>query len=211
MEKNKMQFTNTFNYKVIYAFTVNDDNHKGLIKIGDATLHSALTPDKVPPNCRDLNQAALNRIKAYTNTVGITPILLHTELAIKTVKSKDDSVKMEAFRDYDVHRVLENSGIKKAKIEGTTGREWYRIAKEVAIDAIEAVKNNHANLSNTSSNEFVPIIFRPEQKEAIERTVKQFKKGNRMLWNAKMRFGKTLSALEVIRICKYKKNNYFNS
>lgn len=200
-----MQFTNTFNYKVIYAFTVNDDNHKGLIKIGDATLHSALTPDKVPPNCRDLNQAALNRIKAYTNTVGITPILLHTELAIKTVKSKDDSVKMEAFRDYDVHRVLENSGIKKAKIEGTTGREWYRIAKEVAVDAIEAVKNNHANLSNTSSNEFVPIIFRPEQKEAIERTVKQFKKGNRMLWNAKMRFGKTLSALEVIRICKYKK------
>ena len=205
MEKNNMQFTNTFNYKVIYAFTVNDDNHRGLIKIGDATLHSSLTPDKIPPNCSDLNQAALKRIRAYTNTVGITPILLHTELAIKTVKNKDNSVKIEAFRDYDVHRILENSGIKRAKIEETTGREWYRITKEFAVEAIEAVKKNYANLSNTSINEFIPVIFRPEQKEAIERTVKQFKKGDRMLWNAKMRFGKTLSALEVIRICKYKK------
>lgn len=205
MKDKKIEFTNAFAYKVIYAFTVNDDTHKGLIKIGDATLNSDLTPDKFPPNCRELNQAALKRIREYTNTAGITPVLLHTELAVKTVKDKENNTKMVAFRDHDVHRVLENSGIKKAKINETTGREWYRITKETAIEAIEAVKKSYANLSNVSNDDFVPIIFRPEQKEAIERTVKQFKKSDRMLWNAKMRFGKTLSALEVVKRCGYKK------
>ena len=46
---------------------------------------------------------------------------------------------------------------------------------------------------------FAPIVFRPEQEEAIEKTLKQFKTGSRMLWNAKMRFGKTLSALQVVK------------
>ena len=34
-------------------------------------------------------------------------------------------------------------------------------------------------------------------------TIKQFKNSNQMLWNAKMRFGKTLSALEVVRQQNY--------
>ena len=203
--ENNTAFKSAFDYKVIYAFTVDDDKHKGLIKIGDATLHSDASIDSLPPNCRALNQAALARIKKYTNTVGVTPNLLHTELAIKT-REKDGSTLLKAFRDHEVHRVLENSGIKKAKIDDTTGREWYRIDIETAIEAIAAVKKNYANLSNSSVTEFIPIVFRPEQKEAIKRTVKQFKKGDRMLWNAKMRFGKTLSALEVIRQCKYKKS-----
>lgn len=203
--ENNTAFKSAFDYKVIYAFTVDDDKHKGLIKIGDATLHSDASIDSLPPNCRALNQAALARIKKYTNTVGVTPNLLHTELAIKT-REKDGSTSLKAFRDHEVHRVLENSGIKKAKIDDTTGREWYRIDIETAIEAIAAVKKNYANLSNSSVTEFIPIVFRPEQKEAIKRTVKQFKKGDRMLWNAKMRFGKTLSALEVIRQCKYKKS-----
>ena len=204
--ENKTAFKSAFDYKVIYAFTVDDDKHKGLIKIGDATLHSDEAIDKFPPNCRALNQAALSRIKEYTNTVGVTPNLLHTELAVKTVKGNDGSFSLKAFRDHEVHRVRENAGIKKAKIDVTTGREWYRIDKATAIESIDAVKKNYANLSNSDVTEFIPIIFRPEQKEAIDRTVKQFKKGDRMLWNAKMRFGKTLSALEVIRQCKYKKS-----
>lgn len=203
--ENNTAFKSAFDYKVIYAFTVDDDKHKGLIKIGDATLHSDASIDSLPPNCHALNQAALARIKKYTNTVGVTPNLLHTELAIK-IREKDGSTLLKAFRDHEVHRVLENSGIKKAKIDDTTGREWYRIDIETAIEAIAAVKKNYANLSNSSVTEFIPIVFRPEQKEAIKRTVKQFKKGDRMLWNAKMRFGKTLSALEVIRQCKYKKS-----
>lgn len=142
------QFKNAFNYKVIYAFEVHDDKHKGLIKIGDAILHTGSPVDSLSPNCRELNQAALTRIKSYTNTVGITSVLLHTELAIKEVHTKSGSIQLEAFRDHEVHRVLENSGIKKVKIDDTTRREWYRIEKDTVIKAIQAVKRYYANLSN---------------------------------------------------------------
>lgn len=208
--KDNIKFENAFNYKVIYAFTVNDDTHKGLIKIGDATLHTNSTIQALLPNCKELNQAALKRIKSYTNTVGITPILLYTELAVREIRN-DDGIQLKAFRDYDVHRVLENSGIKKAKINGSTGREWYEIEKDTVIEAINAVKKNYANLSNVKTSEYTPIIFRPEQKEAINKTIEHFKKGNRMLWNAKMRFGKTLCALEVIKQCKFKKTIIFTN
>lgn len=204
-KENNMNFKSAFSYKLIYIFAINDEAHKGLVKIGDATLNTDTTIDNLPPNCRELNKAALSRIKEYTNTAGITPTLLHTELAIKTIKDKQGEIQTKAFRDHDVHCVLENSGIKKVKIDQTTGREWYGIDKDTAVDAIGAVKNNYANLSNTTTSGFVQIIFRPEQKEAIERTVKHFKKNNRMLWNAKMRFGKTISALEVVKKCQYEK------
>lgn len=201
----KIEFQKCFNYKVIYVFTIEDEVHKGLVKIGDATLNTESTIDNLEPNCRELNQAALKRIKSYTNTAGIEPILLHTELAVKEIHKDDGSIEIKAFRDHEVHRVLENSGIKKKKINGTTGKEWYQIDKATAIEAIKAVKMCYTNLSNTKASNFTPIIFRPEQKEAIEKTIKQFKNGNRMLWNAKMRFGKTLSALEVIKRCEFKK------
>lgn len=204
-DKTNLEFKESFNYKVIYAFTIEDDKHKGLIKIGDATLHTHSSIDKLVPNCRELNQAALKRIKSYTNTAGVEPNLLYTELAIKEKHKKDGSIEIKAFRDHEVHRVLENSGIKKAKMTGSTGKEWFKTDLYTAKEAIEAVKKYYDNLSNAKSSDFVPIVFRPEQKDAIEKTLKQFEKNNRMLWNAKMRFGKTLSALEVIRRSEFKK------
>ena len=80
-------FKNAFEYKVIYVFTIEDDAHKGLVKIGDATLHTDLPLDRLTPNSKILNQAALKRIKAYTNTAGLTPKLLHSEVAVRTVKN----------------------------------------------------------------------------------------------------------------------------
>lgn len=195
MEK---EFKDAFDYKVIYVFEINDEKHKGKVKIGDATLHTTINIERLAPNSRELNQAALERIKAYTNTAGITPKLLHTELAVRTVK-EGGQVQLKAFRDYDVHAVLKNSGIKNSKIDETTGKEWFDIDLQTAEKAISAVKNNAFNLSNTEVVAQAPIIFRPEQEEAIKRTIKQFKKSDRMLWNAKMRFGKTICALEVVR------------
>lgn len=200
----ELQFKNVFNYKVIYVFSVNDEKYEGLVKIGDATLNTNLSIDKLSPNSRELNQAALKRIKSYTNTVGIVPTLLYTELAIKE-EYNNGNISLKAFRDYEVHRILENSNIKRVKLNGSTGREWYKISKETAIEAIQAVKKHYSNLSNSKIKEYKPIIFRPEQKEVIEKTVKHFKQNKRMLWNAKMRFGKTLSALEVIKNCQFKK------
>lgn len=205
MEDIQPQFENTFSYKVIYVFTVGYSTHRGMVKIGETTLSTSLRSDELPPNCEELNQASLQRIREYTNTVGVEPNLLHTELAVRTVEGKDGVCVETAFHDHDVHRVLENSGIKKARVGATTGREWYRTTIQTVIKAIEAVKKGHLNLSNTEIDQFVPIILRPEQKEALDLTLKQFRKSDRMLWNAKMRFGKTITALEVVKRSKFEK------
>lgn len=198
-------FKNTFSYKLIYIFAIPDDAHAGCLKIGDTTVSTNLQPDRLPPNCHELNQAAQERIKKYTNTAAVTVQLLHTELALVT-KQKNGKFYTESFRDYKVHRVLENSGFKKKIFENNTGNEWFCTDIDTAKEAISAVKNQMTSLDTAkSSEEFIPIVFRPEQKEAIAKTVERFKKSSRMLWNAKMRFGKTLSALEVVKRCKFKK------
>ena len=194
-------FKNTFSYKLIYVFAIPDDAHAGSVKVGDTKLDTDLTPDRLQPNCKELNQAALERIRSYTKTAAVDVTLLHTELAIRTIQKKDGSWNTESFRDYDVHRVLLNSGIKKKTFgDKKLGNEWFCCDDVTAIKAITAVKHGDAAIDTLiPMDKFIPISFRPEQKEAIEKTVKQFKKSPRMLWNAKMRFGKTLSALEVVR------------
>ncbi|MFQ9977101.1 Eco57I restriction-modification methylase domain-containing protein [Clostridium cadaveris] len=198
-------FKKAFEYKVIYIFMINDDAHKGMVKIGDATLHTDTQIDLLTPNSRELNQAALKRIKSYTNTAGLTPHILHTEVAVRVVREEGGSVKLKAFRDHDVHDVLKNSGIEKAKIGESTGTEWYKVDLETAKKAIDAVKHNYANLSNADVVKYAPIIFRPEQTECITKVVKHFKKADRFLINAKMRYGKTLVSLEIVKQCKFEK------
>ena len=96
--------------------------------------------------------------------------------------------------------VLENSGIPKKKLRNSTSREWFEVDLSTVLKAIEAVKKCQPILSGMEAGKsFTPIVFRPEQEEAIEKTLKQFQNGSRMLWNAKMRFGKTLSALQVVK------------
>lgn len=208
-------FSDSFSYKVIYVFSIYDNSHRGLLKIGDATLHTSLPIEKLTPEHKELGEAARKRIDSYTQTAGISYTLHYTELAVrelkdkagKPVKDKHGKPIIKAFRDHDVHRILENSNIHKVKINETSGREWFRINIETAIKAIKAVKDGEKHLGTKISNDddFVPITFRPEQEAAIRQTIKQFKKGDSMLWNAKMRFGKTLSALEVVRLSEYKK------
>lgn len=190
-------FARSYYPKVIYIFTIDDNKHKGLIKIGDTELDTDLSLDRLSPNSKALNIAAHNRIKQYTNTAGTTYQLLHTEIAVRTDMK---SGKMYSFRDLDVHHVLINSGYNKETIPGTTAREWFRCDLKTAVNAIKAVKENRSSLKNSETGKkFTPIIFRPEQTKAIEDTKAVFKKGNKMLWNAKMRFGKTVTALGLVR------------
>ena len=78
-----MEFENTFEYKLIYIFRINDTAHKGVLKIGEATVHTQKEYTKLANNCTELNQAAKERINSYTNTAGIKYELLHTEIAVK--------------------------------------------------------------------------------------------------------------------------------
>lgn len=205
------QYIETFNYKLIYIFSIADDLHKDCLKIGDTTVYTDLSIDQLTPNCQILNKAAKERINSYTSTAGIAYKLLHTELAIRNKKQKNGSIELEIFRDHDVHNVLKNSGIKNKKFQTEKqGKEWFQIDLETAKKAIYAVKNYQISLGqHISDNSKNIIIFRPEQEEAIKTTIDYFrKKGNsgRMLWNAKMRFGKTLTTLQVIKEMHFKRS-----
>lgn len=190
-----MKFTSSLKLKLIYVFRINDAVHKGCLKVGEATCDN----DNVfglAPNSKALNESAKKRINQYTQTAGIAYDLLYTELTIYNSKHG-----LCSFNDKEVHSVLERSGIKK-KIFDTENKanEWFITDLETVKQAISAVKAGRESLSSAEiSQDRNPIVFRPEQREAIEKTKKQFKKGNQMLWNAKMRFGKTLSALQVVK------------
>lgn len=198
-----MKFNSTFEYKLIYVFRINDGRHSGCLKIGDATIHTSKSYTALMPNCHDLNYAARERIDAYTSTAGIIYELLHTEIAVYI----NDKGKLKAFRDYKVHDVLKRSGVQIKKFETSKAQnEWFKCDLETAKQAIKAVKEGKTALNSSQvSNNKNPIIFRPEQKDAINKTIARYKKDTRMLWNAKMRFGKTLTALEVAKQMGFKR------
>lgn len=197
-----MKFTSLLKLKLIYVFRINDAAHEGCLKVGETTCDS----DDVfglAPNSKALNESAKKRINQYTQTAGIAYDLLYTELTIYNHKKKG----LCSFNDKEVHNVLERSGIKK-KVFDTVNKanEWFIADLDTVKRAIAAVKEGRGSLTTAEiTHHRTPIIFRPEQRKAIDDTKKQYKKGNQMLWNAKMRFGKTLSALQVVKEVNFKR------
>lgn len=204
------RFTSTFSWKLIYVFSIDDDKHKGLLKVGEATVKPANNEEKEAlnrPSSNVLNKAAKKRIDSYTRTAGIRYDLRYTELAEKSVE-RLGSVELEYFSDHDVHSVLTASGIKRVPLSGS--QEWFKTDLDTVKNAIKAVKEGRPSLTGSEiSNEELPIVFRPEQEEAIKKTLNRFKKSNKMLLNAKMRFGKTLCTLEIARRMKAQKTIIF--
>ncbi len=188
-------FASSLKSKLIYVFTINDERHQDCLKIGETTIDED-DGSNLFNNAEALQESAHKRIRQYTKTAGIAYQLLYTEISIFT-----RSGMIMTFNDKQVHKVLERSGIRKKEFDGVKGAdEWYCCDLETVKKAIKAVKNGETSLHPSDITQGQsPIIFRPEQQEAINRTHKQFRKGNQMLWNAKMRFGKTLSALQVVK------------
>lgn len=183
--------------KLIYIQTADNSSgnwpaYKGLEKIGDASITSFELDGR--PNSEDLRKIADDRINQYMRTAGVPHLLQWAELAFR----KSDNT---WFRDHDVHAVLRRSHIKKTEI--TEGNEWFETDVETAKRAITAVKEGRSSLDLKGHVKPITITLRPEQKEAVAKTKKVFAKSNRMLWNAKMRFGKTLSALQLVKECKF--------
>ena len=189
-----MKYFSSLKLKLIYVFRINDAEHEGCLKIGEATCDDGNVIG-LAPNSKPLNEAARKRINQYTQTAGIRYELLYTELALYNRGG------LRSFNDKEVHVVLERSGVKKKVFDKVNGaNEWFITNLDVVKRAIAAVKEGKESLlSGEVAHGRSPIIFRPEQREAIDKTKRQFKKSNQMLWNAKMRFGKTLSALQVVK------------
>ena len=184
--------------KFIYVQTV--DNKSGLFpayegaqKVGEGTVSSDDVEADWTPNSEFLRAIAPKRIKQYMTTSGLPFELGWVELAYrKSTKSW--------FHDHEVHEVLRRSGIGHPK--ELEGNEWFETDLEIAKKAIKAVKDGRSFISDTQAEykaEKVKITLRPEQDAAVKQTQKTYKKKDRMLWNAKMRFGKTLTSLELIK------------
>ena len=188
--------------KLIYIQTA--DNTSGMFpaykdaqKIGEATAPDDDFEVDWSPNSEFLRTVGAKRINQYMKTSGIKFVLEWVELAWKK------STKTW-FHDHDVHEVLKRSGIKRP--EFLDGSEWFETDVETAKSAIKAVKEGQSALDRVgSTNADDHITLRPEQSLAVEKTRKNFKKNKKMLWNAKMRFGKTLTSLELIKEQKYTK------
>jgi superfamily II DNA or RNA helicase len=185
----------TFSYGVIYIYSIPDERHKGRLKIGSATVNSS------NPSQDEIKSAARERIQQQTKTADIPYKLEHTELAITNYN--------KYFSDHDVHEVLKRSGYeRKAESVKNSHSEWFEIALEVAIKAIEAVKEDRKALTTKEKN-IIPastFLFRPNQREAIDKTIKAIKRNRKhFLWNAKMRFGKTSAAMQVAKENEMKK------
>lgn len=195
-----MKYQASFVPKLIYVIRINDSAHKGCLKVGEASVDGDVPITDLKPNCSVLNKSAKKRVNQYTQTAGIAYDLLYTELTIY-ISGKG----VLSFNDKAVHDVLERSGIKK-KVFNTEAKadEWFITDLETVKRAIKATREGRSALNQTEiTTDRSPVVFRPEQSEAIKKTVKQFKKNKHMLWNAKMRFGKTLSALQVVREMEY--------
>lgn len=194
-------FNQAFEQKLIYVYRINDSAHEGILKVGEACCNAGMAYFAFEPNCKELNAAAKERIRHQTQTAGVTFELLYTE-ATAYMKGKN----LIVFQDHEIHDILVRSGIKR-KVFDTEHKanEWFYTDLETVKKAIVAAKEGRSSLNASEiSNDRSPVIFRPEQKEAIAKTIRQFTKKNsshQMLWNAKMRFGKTLTALQVIKEC----------
>lgn len=179
--------------KLVYVQTANNESgmfpaYDGFEKIGEASTPADDLEADWTPNSDFLRSVADRRLDAYMKTSGVPYVLHWAELAyIKETR--------EWFHDYDVHKVLQRSNYRKSDL--LTGSEWYKVDVETAKKAIKAVKEGRQAIDGPVED--AQITLRPEQEAAVALTRKIFKKPDKMLWNAKMRFGKTITTLELIK------------
>lgn len=199
---------------LIYVINIEDERHKDALKIGYTTfLEDFDNQVSKEEKKKRLNKIARHRIDQYTKTAGISYNLLYTEVGrYKAGQTYQEGKLVDVYKcfiDHDVHKVLLRSGVKKANIGENAGKEWFKCGLEEVKKAIEAIKAGRSSFTNDKrEEEEEPIVLRQEQREAIDKSKKVFsKKGgsHKVLWNAKMRFGKTLAALTLIKELQYKK------
>lgn len=197
-ESNANRIFDTYSYGVVYAYTIPDESHKGRVKIGSATYDGPLD-DPLNPTVDEqegINEAAKKRIDQQTKT---TDTNYHLEYAYISI-TKDNKY----FNDYTVHNILKRSGYERKSINiKNEHSEWFEITPALANEAILAAIDGKKALSTaqiTAASKVEPIELRPSQEDAIARTIKAYSSGRKSyLWNAKMRFGKTMAAMVVAK------------
>ena len=138
---------------------------------------------------------AKDRISEQVKTSGVRYKIVLDESAMRPDGS--------AISDHDIHRYLRKQGIRNPH------GEWFACSVAQVKAAILAVQTGQ----ETDDNRTCTFGMRPEQTEAVDKTLAYFRsfrqenptKTPHFLWNAKMRFGKTFAAYQLAKKMGWKK------
>lgn len=160
---------------MIYAYTTpNDISHDGWTKIGYTE-----------------KQSVEERIKQQSHTVDAKINLLWKGNA----RYQDGSD--ETFTDHEFHRYL----TQKRKIERKPETEWFHIDGDTSHQYFyKFAERDFSDIQG--SVEGMQYELRKEQQKAVDQTIAYFLRhgeGSEFLWNAKPRFGKTLTTYDLVR------------
>ena len=128
------------------------------------------------------------RIKEQTHTVGVSH---KTWWAMRAAFMTEP---YGTFTDKDFHAYLKKLGITRE-----AGTEWFLIDPNDARGDFIDFTQNHGMVSEKDADAVIPYKLRDEQADAVQKTMKYFtaRENAEYLWNAKPRFGKTISAYDL--------------
>lgn len=168
---------------IIYAYTTPEiTRHNGWTKIGYS------------------EQTAQTRIGQQTNTVDVQ----YVEEWHKNATFDDGSG--DVFHDSDFHAYLAKNGIERGKRINRNGKtvdtEWFHVDPTTAKHMLEDFRENRGILKQTDN--VIPYILREEQQDAVDRAEDYFSihEHGAFLFNAKPRFGKTLTVYDLCKTMK---------
>lgn len=176
MDKTIIKPFEEIEYKV-YGYTLPEvPSHDGYVKIGDTTRDAA------------------TRVFEQVGTAGLNPNILFEKLA-----RKSDG---RWFRDKELHRYFKLNGIERKDFNGRAD-EWFYFngtverAEELTDKFIQR-DYDEIQITNDKSD----YVLRNEQQQAVKKTLEYYHSEDEekeFLWNAKPRFGKTLTTYDLIR------------
>lgn len=184
--------------RLLYVLNINDRKHQDLLKVGEVFVDNEVADS---PSKQELAKAVRTELDKRSYMRGVT-------YHIEYVECTTYAGSTECYKADDVYRTLRSLNIPcksldkyKDPITGKTEDAdiWFAASINDVFSAIKQIKDGNGA-------GYGAIKFRPEQDAAIKATVAHFKKpkGKAFLWNAKMRFGKTLSGLQVAKEMGYK-------
>lgn len=179
MDKTIIKPFNEIEYKV-YGYTLPEvPTHDGYVKIGDTTRDAA------------------TRVFEQVGTAGLNPNILFEKLA-----RKSDG---KWFRDKELHRYLLLNEIERKNFNNRAD-EWFYFNEtlEKAEELTDKFINRDYEEIQITDDEF-DYVLRNEQQLAVEKTLEYYHsdyEDKEFLWNAKPRFGKTLTTYDFLRNLK---------
>lgn len=138
-------------------------------------------------------QTAADRIAQQASQMNVAKDIIWTRKAFFTSEGADGS-----FTDHEFHRYLKQQGVERELKPKRT--EWHRFADmpRRSIDYFNDFAGQDFTDLQVDGQDLYQL--RPEQEAAVQQALEAFGNGaTDVLWNAKPRFGKTLTTYDLMR------------